>query len=134
VVIWPRSACCQGCDSGTSDGLANLVLSSADCGIKAACETAGIRYSSWVDDLAFSGLKAREIVHQVVNVLMQAGFRLSHQKIKVMGAGDRKTLNKLVLSRFVSVERAYLSRIRAGIRNLRVGKIPGSEVAVYVRS
>jgi RNA-directed DNA polymerase len=118
----------------TSTLLANLVLSSADCGIKTACEAAGIRYSSWVDDLAFSGLKAREIVPNVVNVLMQAGFRLSHQKIKVMGAGDRKTLNKLVLSKFVSVEKAYLSRIRAGIRNLRVGKVPSTEVAVYIRS
>lgn len=34
----------------------------------------------------------------------------------------------------VSVERAYLSRIRAGIRNLRVGRVPRAEVALYVRS
>jgi hypothetical protein len=50
-----------------------------------------------------------------------------------MGAGDRKTLNKLVLSKFVSVERAYISRIRAGIHNLRVGRVPNAEVPVYVR-
>lgn len=118
----------------TSTLLANLVLSSSDCGIKVACEAAGIRYSSWVDDLAFSGLKAREIIQKVVDALMQAGFRLSHQKIKVMGAGDRKTLNKLVLSRLVSVEKAFLSRIRAGIHNLRVGKVPQNEVVSYVRS
>lgn len=117
----------------TSTLLANLVLSSSDCGIKAACEAAGIRYSSWVDDLAFSGLNAREIVQSVVSALIQAGFRLSHQKIKIMGAGDRKTLNKLVLSKFVSVERAYISRIRAGIHNLRVGKVSNAEVPAYVR-
>jgi RNA-directed DNA polymerase len=117
----------------TSTLLANFVLSSSDCGITAACEAAGIRYSSWVDDLAFSGLNAREIVPSVVSALIQAGFRLSHQKIKVMGTGDRKTLNKLVLSKFVSVERAYMSRIRAGIYNLRAGKVPNSEVAAYVR-
>ncbi len=120
--------------SPTSTLLANLVLSGADCGIRAACEAAEIRYSSWVDDLAFSGLKAREIIQSVVSTLMQAGFRLSHQKIKVMGPGDRKTLNKLVLSKFVSVERTYMSRIRAGIHNLQVGKVPSPEVAVYVRS
>jgi RNA-directed DNA polymerase len=118
----------------TSTLLANLVLSSADCGIKAACEAAGIRYSSWVDDLAFSGPKAREVVQQVVSALMRAGFRLSHKKIKVMGAGDRKTLNKLVLSRFVSVERKYLSQIRAGIHNLRVGRVLDTELALYIRS
>lgn len=117
----------------TSTLLANLVLSSSDCGIRAACEAAGIRYSSWVDDLAFSGLNAREIVQSVVSALIQAGFRLSHQKIKIMGAGDRKTLNKLVLSKFVSVERAYVSRIRAGIHNLRTGKVANAEVPAYVR-
>jgi hypothetical protein len=117
----------------TSTLLANLVLSSSDCGIRAACEAAGIRYSSWVDDLAFSGLNAREIVQSVVSALIQAGFRLSHQKIKIMGAGDRKTLNKLVLSKFVSVERTYVSRIRAGIHNLCVGKVPNADVPAYVR-
>jgi len=87
-----------------------------------------------VDDLAFSGLKAREIIQNVVTTLMLAGFRVSHQKIKVMGPGDRKTLNKLVLSKFVSVERKYMSRIRAGIHNLQVGSVPSGEVAVYIRS
>lgn len=118
----------------TSTLLANLVLSGSDCGIKAACDAAGIRYSSWVDDLAFSGMKAREIIPSVISALIQAGFRLSHQKIKVMGAGDRKTLNKLVLSKFVAVERAYISRIRAGIHNLQVGKVPNSEIGAFVRA
>jgi RNA-directed DNA polymerase len=120
--------------SPTSTLLANLVLSGVDCGIRAECDAAEIRYSSWVDDLAFSGPKAREIIQSVVSTLMRAGFRLSHQKIKVMGPGHRKTLNKLVLSKFVSVERTYMSRIRAGIHNLKVGKVPSAEIAVYVRS
>ena len=51
-----------------------------------------------------------------------------------MGPGGRKILNKLVLGRFVTVQREYLSRIRAGIHNLRCGKVAPAEVYGYVES
>ena len=51
-----------------------------------------------------------------------------------MGPGDRKILNKLVLGRFVTVQKQYISRIRAGIYNLKYGKVAAIEVEDYVQS
>ena len=109
--------------SPTSPLLANLVLSSFDHEIRSVCIENEIRYSSWVDDLAFSGNSASHVIGLVVATLMKAGFRVAHRKIKRMGPGDRKLLNNLVLGKFVTVQRQYKGRIRAGIHNLKCGKV-----------
>lgn len=115
----------------TSPLLANLVLSSFDGEIRSICERHGIRYSSWVDDLAFSGHSPAQIIGPVVATLIKAGFRVSHRKIKRMGTGDRKVLNKLVLGRFVTVQKQYRARIRAGIHNFKCGKVPVADTGAY---
>jgi RNA-directed DNA polymerase len=119
--------------SPTSTILANLVLSRFDGEIRAVCKRNAVSYSSWVDDLAFSGDSAPSIITPVIDVLMKSGFSVSHQKIKVMGSGDRKILNNLVLGRFVTVQKPYLSRIRAGINNLRLGRVQPHEIDDYVQ-
>jgi RNA-directed DNA polymerase len=116
----------------TSPLLANLVLSGLDGEIRTVCKKNGIRYSTWIDDLAFSGDSAANIVGSVIAVLMKAGFSVSHQKIRRMGPGRRKILNNLVLGRFVTVQKQYRSRIRAGIHNLRCGRVPRREVGAYI--
>ena len=84
---------------------------------------------------AFSGDSAPRIIGPVIAVLMKAGFRVSHQKLRVMGPGDSKIfLNKLVLGRFVTVQKQYIGRIRAGIHNLKGGKVAAIEVDDYVQS
>src|SRR5689334_12859687 len=99
----------------TSPLLANLVLSSFDNKIRSVCLENGIRYSSWIDDLAFSGNSASQVIGLVVATLINAGFTVSHRKIKRMGPGNRKVLNNLVLGKFVTVQKQYRARIRAGI-------------------
>lgn len=116
----------------TSPLLANLVLSAFDGEIRGICTQAGIRYSSWIDDLAFSGSSASGVIGPVVDALMKAGFRVSHRKIKRMGRGDRKVLNNLVLGKFVTVQRQHRSRIRAGIHNLKCGRVPIHDFGAYV--
>jgi len=118
----------------TSPLLANLVLSSFDSEIRSACREDEIRYSSWVDDLAFSGALAPQIIGPVVSVLMKAGFRVSHRKIECMGPKDRKLLNNLVLGKFVTVQKQYKKRIRAGIHNLVCGKVTHSGAEAYIVS
>jgi hypothetical protein len=114
--------------------LANLVLGSMDAPIRAACEAKQVQYSSWVDDLVFSGQHARDIVVDVIGILLESGFRVTHRKIKVMRPCERKTINRLVLGRFITVEKEYVGRIRAGIHNLKAGKVARSETARYVLS
>lgn len=118
----------------TSTLLANLVLAHADLPIREACDAMQVRYSSWVDDLTFSGENARDVTPEVIKILRESGFAVAHRKIKVMGPGERKTVNGLVLGRFITVERRYIRKIRAGIHNLSVGKVPPSQTARYVLS
>jgi hypothetical protein len=66
-------------------------------------------------------------------VLMKSGFSVSHQKVKVMGPNDRKILNNLTLGRSAGVQKTYLSRIRAGINNLRQGKVKPHDMDDYVQ-
>lgn len=120
--------------ASTSPLLANLVLSSFDSEIRAVCRANEVCYSSWVDDLAFSGNSASQVVGPVISVLQKAGFRVSHRKIVLMGPADRKLLNKLVLSKLVTVQKQYKARIRAGIHNLVCGKVRAGEVGAYVES
>ena len=120
--------------ASTSTMLANLVLSFVDVDIRKACATRGITYSTWVDDLAFSGEKAREMIPIVVSVLHDHGFSVSHKKIKVMGPGDAKMLHNLVVSRTARVSRSYLSQTQSGIHKLRTKGVPPRNRARYVRA
>jgi RNA-directed DNA polymerase len=116
----------------TSTILANLVLSSFDGEIRAACDAHAVVYSSWVDDLAFSGEDPRLIIASVIATLRGAGFRVSHSKIKVMGPGERKVLNNLVLGRFITVQKKYISRIRSGLHHLERGHVLKEDVPGYI--
>jgi RNA-directed DNA polymerase len=120
----------QGAPSSTL--LANLVLYSADGPIRAECERLGIRYSSWIDDLAFSSDDPRPIVPLVVATLRNSGFRISRKKLEIIGPRERKILNGVVLGRRVSVPSERLARVRSGIHKLREGKVPAAEVDRYV--
>jgi len=111
----------------TSPLLANLVLSSFDGEIRSVCHEHEIRYSSWVDDLAFSGHSPAQVIEPVIATLAKAGFQVSHRKIKRMGAGAKKVLNNLVLGKFVTVRKQYRARIRAGIHNFKCGKVPAGK-------
>jgi RNA-directed DNA polymerase len=118
----------------TSTLLANLVLHTADGPIRDECKRLVVRYSSWVDDLAFSGDNPQQVIQTAASTLRAAGFAISHKKLKIMGPGTRKCLNGTMLTRFPSVHPERLGWIRSGIHKLRTGHVPAEETASYVRS
>src|SRR6185437_3745642 len=91
----------------TSALLANLVLHRLDGPIRAHCEKSAITYSTWIDDLAFSGDRPQQIIQTVTQTLSAAGFGISHRKLRIMGPGDRKLLVGIVLNRFPNIRREY---------------------------
>lgn len=117
----------------TSSLLANLVLFSADQSIRSECAHRDVAYSTWVDDLAFSGKHARELVPTVVKSLRAAGFSISHKKLKIMGPGTRKVLNGVLMDRFPNVLPERVSSLRSGIHKLRNGEVAPNDVEKYVR-
>jgi RNA-directed DNA polymerase len=118
----------------TSTLLANLVLFSVDGIIREECSRRGVRYSTWVDDLAFSGESAREIIGVAVKALSDAGFTVSHKKMRVMGASERQILTGIVLGKHPAVTPQRLSNLRSGIHKLRTGQVPLGLQERYVRS
>jgi RNA-directed DNA polymerase len=118
----------------TSTLLANLVLLRAGQEIWNKCQQENVVYSSWVDDLAFSGDNARAVIQTAVEALRAAGFVVSHNKLKICGPGERKMLTGRMLTRFISVHPERLARIRSGIHKLETGEVAPEERVGYIRS
>jgi len=75
--------------SSTSTTLANLALFMIDGPIRAACDARSVHYSTWVDDLAFSGANARDVLPTVIQTLKDSGLAVARSKLRIMGPGTR---------------------------------------------
>jgi len=118
----------------TSTTLANLVLFSLDAPIRSECSRLSVRYSTWVDDLAFSGDNAREVINVAVRALAVSGFRAPHKKQRTMGPGTRRVLTKVLLGRFPTALPERISQLRSGIHKLKTGQIARDDLPAYLRS
>lgn len=117
----------------TSTALANLVIYALDEPIRDACAVSGVRYSTLVDDLAFSGEGARELIELAVGVLHSAGFSIRHRKLVVMGGRSRKILNGQVVGPNPNVPSDRVKAARSGIHKLTTGEIPIQKKREYVQ-
>jgi retron-type reverse transcriptase len=120
--------------AATSSALANLVVYSLDQPIRDYCERAGIHYSTWIDDLAFSGESAREAINVAVKALRHGGYALPHRKIRIMPAHCRQMLTGLLLNQQPGLLRRHESAARSGIRKLETGLVPRYQQDSYIRS
>jgi RNA-directed DNA polymerase len=120
--------------SPTSTMLANFVLHAFDGPFRSGCDRLGIRYSSWVDDLAFSSDNPRPIIGTVISTLRKGGFRISRKKLEITGPGARKILNGVVVGpSSLGVPPERLARIRSGIHKLRMGAVSTADVPRYLQ-
>jgi RNA-directed DNA polymerase len=120
--------------AATSSALANLVLYSLDQPIRQYCKHACIHYSTWIDDLAFSGETARHAINITVEALRRGGFALPHRKMKIMPAHQQQRLTGLLLNRQPGILKSYESATRSGIHKLATGQIPRFKQEAYARS
>jgi RNA-directed DNA polymerase len=120
--------------AATSPLLANLFIWMVDEPIRRACADSGVVYSTWIDDLAFSGDRAREMIQVAASVLGVYGLRLKRGKIKIMGSRAIKLLTGTRLGgRQVRAPKEKLSRIRSGIHKLRTGLVTRQDEEKYIR-
>jgi RNA-directed DNA polymerase len=119
--------------AATSPLLANLFIWMIDEPIRSICEKLSVAYSTWIDDLAFSGDRARELIQPVVTTLAAHGLRVKRDKIKIMGPSAIKMLTGTRLGvRRVRAPKEKLSRIRSGIFKLRSGLIAKPDEEAYI--
>ena len=118
----------------TSPFLANLFIWSIDAQIRDACEELGLEYSTWIDDLAFSGDRARDVIQIAVGTLKRSGLRLSHKKTKIMGGAKSKLLTGTRFgNRSLRAPKEMCDRARAGIHKMKYGLVPESDKEGYIR-
>ncbi len=110
--------------AATSPLLANLFIWMIDETIRTECRRLSVTYSTWIDDLAFSGDSARDLIQPAVEALAAHGLRVKREKIRIMGPRAIKLLTGTRLgSQQIRAPKEKLSRIRSGIHKLRSGLV-----------
>lgn len=117
----------------TSPLLANLFIWMIDEPIRTVCRRLIVGYSTWIDDLAFSGERARDLIQPSILLLAANGLKVKREKIKIMGPREIKLLTGTRLgSAEVRAPREKISRIRSGIHNLNVGLVSPDDEERYI--
>lgn len=115
----------------TSSSLANLVLFSLDQPIRNHCQANSILYTTWIDDLAFSGAESRTVIDVAIIALRAGGFSIPHKKLRIMRGGERMLLTGLLVGKKPGITREYISRTRSGIHKLLTGQVLEWEIGTY---
>jgi RNA-directed DNA polymerase len=118
----------------TSLALANLFIWSIDGPLRNRCNSLGVIYSTWIDDLALSGTGARKLIQFTIELFRDESLKFSRRKTTIMGPNEVKTLTG---TRFgdvsIRVPSGYLSQVRAGIHNMTAGKVKPAEFGIYTQ-
>lgn len=119
--------------AATSPLLANLFIWMIDEPIRRRCDEMSVAYSTWIDDLAFSGDRARELIQPAVATLALRGLRVKREKIKIMGPRAIRLLTGTRLgSGQIRAPKDKLSRIRSGIHKLRIGLVDARDEECFI--
>ena len=99
----------------TSPVIANLVLGPVHDELERISSDLGLNWSMFVDDIAVSGMRAREAIAPVIAVLAEHGFKVSRKKLEIAGTGQRQRITGIVVNRRPTVGRAFIQTLRSGI-------------------
>ncbi len=115
----------------TSPALANLCAYRLDSRLSGLAAAAGLVYTRYADDLAFSGeaafaRSAARFAAHVAAIAAEEGFAVHHRKTRMMRQGVRQYLAGLVTNRRLNIPRRDYDNLKATLYNcVRHG--PGSQ-------
>ena len=107
----------------TSPALANLAAFSLDRRLAGLASAAGLAYSRYADDLAFSSVSARptqatnRLVDSVTAIARDEDFRVNPWKTSVQRAGRRQWVAAVVVNQRPNVERRQYDLLKATLHN-----------------
>jgi len=117
----------------TSPLLANLFIWMIDEPIRNLCEQLFVDYSTWIDDLAFSGERARDLIEPAISLLASNGLKVKRDKIKIMGPSAIKVLTGTRLGSLqVRAPKDKIRRVRSGVHKLCTGLVPPNGEERYI--
>jgi RNA-directed DNA polymerase len=105
----------------TSSSLANIFLATLMPSIEIESRAKGVQTSAFVDDLAFSGQKARDLMETARQRLAPEGLKLASKKRKIYGPKDSKTIAGIRLGQSTRMPHEKMKDYRAGIHKLALG-------------
>lgn len=108
--------------AATSPALANACSYRMDSRLSGLARAAGVEYTRYADDLAFSGDGAfkqnvERFSTHVAALLAEEGFHVHHRKTRIMRQGVRQYLAGLVTNQRVNVPRPDFDRLKALLTN-----------------
>jgi hypothetical protein len=106
----------------TSPALANLCAFRLDRRLAGAARAAGVSYSRYADDLAFSGngdfpRRARAFATLAAGIALDEGFEVNFRKTRVMQQAVRQRLCGVVVNAHPNVPRRDYDRLKAILTN-----------------
>lgn len=99
----------------TSPALANLSLLSLHDELIALAETYGLNCSFYVDDIIFSGGRAREVIEPAIRRIQSYGHSVRQGKIKLMPNSRRQRITGVVANQIMSVGQDRRRSIRSRV-------------------
>jgi RNA-directed DNA polymerase len=108
----------------TSPALANLCAFRLDCRLSSAARAAGLAYSRYADDLAFSASgeasrQARGFATLAAAIAIDEGFDVNFHKTRLMRQSTRQRLCGIVVNAHPNVSRPDYDRLKATLTNCR---------------
>lgn len=118
----------------TSSALANIYLSSVFGSILSQSRELGVTPGAYVDDIQFSGPNARLMMEPTRRRLARDGFSFPNKKREVMGRHKPKIVAGIRAGKYgPRAPKKKLSDLRAGFKNLELGRVPDSEKPEYIK-
>jgi hypothetical protein len=118
----------------TSSILANIYLASVFGPILELCSELDVKPGAFVDDLIFSGDRARQVMEPTRKLLGRDGFSFSAAKREILGSRSEKQVTG-IREGGDGPRAPYkkLGDLRAGFHKLRIGVIPEKERPDYIK-
>ncbi len=97
----------------SSPAISNVIMYEFDELVGKWCESQGIAYTRYCDDMTFSGdFNPSTVISFVRSELKKQGFLLNEQKTKIQRDGKRKSVTGVVVNEKLSVPVEYRRRLR----------------------
>jgi hypothetical protein len=106
----------------TSPALANACFYRVDCRLAGLAAAAGVQYTRYADDLAFSGgapfdRGVERFAAHVAVLLEEEGFTVNRRKTRIMRQSVRQKLAGLVTNQHANIPRPDFDRLKAMLTN-----------------
>ena len=108
--------------AATSPALANICCHRMDCRLAGLANVAGVNYTRYADDLAFSGgeefsNRVERFADHVGAILLEEGLSVNFRKTRIMRQGVRQRLVGLTCNELANVGRKDFDRLKATLTN-----------------